>query len=51
VVEVERPVEVLVKVQVVQGVGCTAVVALLYSRVSQKFVECLVKAHVDVAPR
>jgi hypothetical protein len=51
VVEVGRPVEVLVKVQVVEGVGCTAVVALLYSRVNQRFVECLVKVHVDVAPR
>jgi hypothetical protein len=48
-VEVGRPVEVLVKVQVVEGVGCTAVVALRYSRVNQRFVECLVKVH--VAPR
>lgn len=37
------------KALVVEGVGCTAVVALLYSRVNQRFVECLVKVH--VAPR
>jgi hypothetical protein len=38
-----------VKALVVEGVDCTAVVALLYSRVNQRLVECLVKVH--VAPR